>query len=107
MKMKSMIIGISLSLLASPSFAKSDFSTIAGIPVEAMSQAQMDTIQGKSFFVPCVARSVCGSGGNVLTGNWNWTSGLFSDIRRNYPQIWYPSYPLSYPWASNYPWWLR
>ena len=52
---------------------------------------------GNGIYVPCVAPSVCGSvGGNALPGDWSWTHQLFADIRRNYPQAWYPSFPGTY-----------
>jgi hypothetical protein len=40
---------------------------------------------------------VCGArGANALPGNWGWTSGLFGDLRRNYPHVWRNLYPGSY-----------
>lgn len=52
---------------------------------------------GNGLYVPCVAPSVCGSvGGNALPGNWGWTHQLFGDIRRSYPQAWYPMFPGTY-----------
>jgi hypothetical protein len=52
---------------------------------------------GNGLYVPCVARSVCGTvGGNALPGNWSWTHQLFGGIRRNHPQAWYPSFPGTY-----------
>lgn len=51
---------------------------------------------GNGIYIPCVAKSICGQiGGNALTGNWSWTSGLFNDIKTNYPQIWCNQYPGS------------
>ena len=44
---------------------------------------------GKGAYVPCVARSVCGTvGGNALPGNWGWSHQLYGDIKHNYPQVW-------------------
>jgi hypothetical protein len=52
---------------------------------------------GNGIYVPCVSPEICGSvGGNALPGNWSWTHNLYGDIRSNYPQVWYPNYPLSY-----------
>lgn len=102
--MKSIVAVIAITLMTGSAFSGESYSVLEGIPSEAMSNKDMDEIQGK-FSVPCVVASICGAvGGNVLPGNWNWTSGLFHDTRTNYPQIWYPSYPASYPWARFYPW---
>lgn len=101
MKMKSIVAVIVIGFMTGSAFAKETFSALEGIPSEAMSNKHMDEIQGK--FVPCVVQSVCGAvGGSVLPGNWNWVSGLYQDIRTYYPQIWYPSFPVSYPWAQYY-----
>lgn len=43
---------------------------------------------GNGMYVYCAAPSVCGDrGANTLPGNWGWTTGLFDDIRQNYPQV--------------------
>jgi hypothetical protein len=52
---------------------------------------------GNGLYIPCVSREICGSlGGNVLSGNFSWTHQLFSDLRLNYPQVWFSLFPLSY-----------
>lgn len=51
---------------------------------------------GNGMYIFCAAPSICGQrGGNLLPGNWGWTSGLFSDLKRNYPQVWCNLYPGS------------
>lgn len=51
---------------------------------------------GPGMKVYCGAASICGQrGGNALPGNWGWTSGLFGDIKRSYPQVWCNLYPGS------------
>jgi hypothetical protein len=96
MKTKSLIAGLAISMAVMGSAMAGELATMEGIPAEAMSQGEMDKVEGK-FYVPCVAASICGfRGGNALTGNWSWTRGLFKDIKVNYPQVWYPLYPRSY-----------
>ena len=51
---------------------------------------------GNGMYVYCAAPSICGQrGGNTLPGNWGWTSGLFNDIKTNYPQVYCNLYPGS------------
>jgi hypothetical protein len=48
---------------------------------------------GNGMYVYCAAPSICGArGANALPGNWGWTHNLFSDIKRNYPQVWCNQY---------------
>lgn len=96
MKAKSVIAGMAISMAMIGSAMAESISTIAGIPAEAISHSELNKIKGR-WIVPCVVRSICGYGNNVLPGNWNFVSTVFQDIRTYYPQIWYPSFPLSYP----------
>jgi hypothetical protein len=51
---------------------------------------------GNGMYVYCAAPSICGErGGNTLPGNWGWTSGLFNDIKQNYPHVYCNLYPGS------------
>ena len=51
---------------------------------------------GDGLYVYCGAASICGKrGANALPGNWAWTSGLFGDLKRNYPNVWCNLYPGS------------
>jgi hypothetical protein len=106
--------GIAFSLMSSPAHAQSELS----IMIDRCSRGDMTACNignqlairrrqqqiynnmppaGNGVYVPCVAPSVCGSvGGNALPGDWRWTHQLYKDIRKNYPQAWYPSFPNSY-----------
>jgi hypothetical protein len=51
---------------------------------------------GPGLYVYCGAGEICGRrGGNALPGNWGWTSGLFGDLKQNYPQVMCNLYPGS------------
>ena len=65
-------------------------------PQQANPRAPEYPFTGNGLYVYCAAPSVCGQrGGNALPGNWGWTSGLFSDIKRHYPHVWCNLYPGS------------
>jgi hypothetical protein len=51
---------------------------------------------GNGMYIYCAAPSICGQrGGNALPGNWRWTHGLFSDLKKSMPHVWCNLYPGS------------
>jgi len=85
MKMKSIIFGISCSLLTATSFAGENFSTLNGIPAEVMSNTEMNNVEGKSFdynyFIGLLWV-------NDNTGDvWHWNTGIYLGRRNIQPNI--------------------
>jgi hypothetical protein len=76
-------------------FSEADFALgLRGAPQGAMGGVYPFT--GDGLFVYCGAASVCGQRGvNTLPGNWSWTSGLFGDLKKSYPQVWCNLFPGS------------
>jgi hypothetical protein len=95
------VLSIALSLLAGGALADDTFSTLAGIPAEAMSRGEMKAVEGK--LVPCVSE-ICGGAGGFFSGSPfagvdiapGSTGLVFEDVAQAYPHVWANLFPGTY-----------
>ncbi|CAA9892214.1 exported hypothetical protein [Candidatus Methylobacter favarea] len=84
MKTKSLIAGLAISMAVMGSTMAGELATMEGIPAEAMSQGEMDKVEGKFFeFNPNYGWLWVNNFGHV----WQWTTGAYLGQRQTKPNL--------------------
>lgn len=104
MNAKPLVLSIVLLATTSAPVLAEDFSTLGGIPAEAMSHNEMATVEGKFYefhpFYGLVQVNLLGQMWQVSTGFYAGQRQVtLSDFQKAFPNSYQPSGPITNSWS--------